>query len=171
MDIWVRGTTHPAPLSRQRVQEIAASTETLTVQGYVAPSPKLLSMDGAGRGLAAAVVLRIRPDGTAGYEPVARYDETTRTLAPVPVNLGAPTDRVFLVLFATGARDRSSMTAVNVKIGGLASEVLYAGPQGSYAGLDQINVRLSPRLAGRGEVTIELSVNGQSSNIATVHIG
>jgi penicillin G amidase len=171
MDIWVRGTTHPAPLSRQRVQEIAVSTETLTVQDYLAPSPRLLSMDGTGRGLAAAVVLRIKADGTAAYEAVARVEGTTGISVPVPVSLGQATDQVFLVLFATGARDRSSMAAVTVSVGGLGSEILYAGPQGSYAGLDQINVRLSPRLAGRGQVTIALMVNGQTSNTVTLLIG
>ena len=42
-------------------------------------------------------------------------------------------------------------------------EVLYADEQG-LAGLDQINLRLSSKLAGRGELDLVVTVNGVSSN-------
>jgi uncharacterized protein (TIGR03437 family) len=170
MDLWVRGTTHPAPLARQKVQEIAESTLTLAVEDYVAPAPRLLSMDGSGRGVAAALVLRVNSGGAASYEPVARYDEATKSYVPVPVNLGPSSDQVFLVLFATGARDRSSMGAVSARIGGVDTEVLYVGPQGTYPGLDQINVRLPRPLAGRGDAEIVLTIDGQGSNLPTVRM-
>jgi len=51
-------------------------------------------------------------------------------------------DQLFLVLFGTGMRFRSSLSNVSVKIGGIDAPVEYAGPQGEFAGLDQINVRL-----------------------------
>ncbi len=157
MDLWVKGTTHPAPLSRQRVMEIAASTLTLAVEDYVAPAPVILTMDGTGGGPAAALVLRVSPAGASSWEPL-------------PVRPGPPTDQVFLVLFATGARDRSSMGAVSVRIGGVDCEVLYVGPQGTYPGLDQINVRLPRSLAGRGSVTAELIIDGRRSNLPALTI-
>ena len=157
VDLWVKGTTHPAPLSRQKVLEIAESTLTLAVEDYVAPAPVLLTMDGTGGGAAAAVVYRVTSGGAASYESV-------------PVQLGPASDQVFLVLFATGARDRSSMAAVSVKIGGEDSEVLYVGPQGTYPGLDQINVRLPRTLAGRGRVSVELTIDGRRSNLPAVTI-
>ncbi len=170
MDLWVRGTTHPAPLSRQRVLEIAESTLTLPVEDYAAPAPVLLSMDGTGGGVAAAVVLRVNSAGAFSYEPVASYDSTAGAWVSIPISLGPVTDQVFLVLFGTGARDRSSMGAVVVKIGGVDCEVLYVGPQGTYPGLDQINVRLPRSLAGRGSVAVELTIDGTRSNLPTIAI-
>jgi uncharacterized protein (TIGR03437 family) len=49
--------------------------------------------------------------------------------------------------------------------------VSYAGPQGAFAGLDQINLGPLPRgLAGMGEVNIVLKVDGQTANTVTVSI-
>jgi hypothetical protein len=45
-----------------------------------------------------------------------------------------------------------------------------AGPQGDFAGLDQVNVRLARGLAGRGEVQVLLSVEGKPANTVTVNI-
>ena len=45
-------------------------------------------------------------------------------------------------MFATGIRNRTSLSNVSVKIGDFDTFVEYAGPQGEYAGLDQVNVRL-----------------------------
>ncbi|MFM8395532.1 MAG: hypothetical protein ACKOB4_16585, partial [Acidobacteriota bacterium] len=44
------------------------------------------------------------------------------------------------------------------------AQVVYAGAQGDYAGLDQLNVRIPRELAGRGEVDLNLSVGGVSAN-------
>lgn len=44
------------------------------------------------------------------------------------------------------------------------------GPQGSYAGLDQVNVVLPRSLAGRGEVDVLLTVDGRAANPAKINI-
>jgi uncharacterized protein (TIGR03437 family) len=49
-------------------------------------------------------------------------------------------------------------------------EVPFVGAQGSLAGLDQINALLPRSLAGRGEVNIELSVDGHAVNLVTVSV-
>ncbi len=54
-------------------------------------------------------------------------------------------------------------------LGGLNAEVLYAGAQGSLAGLDQINVRLPRSLAGRGDVDVALTVDGKAANVVQVN--
>ena len=41
---------------------------------------------------------------------------------------------------------------------------IYAGPQGTWAGLDQYNVAIPRSLAGKGKVSVSLSVNGKTSN-------
>ncbi len=45
-------------------------------------------------------------------------------------------------------------------IGGGEAPVNYAGPQGGFVGLDQINVLIPRSLAGRGVVDVVLTVDG-----------
>jgi len=84
--------------------------------------------------------------------------------------LGPETDQVFLVPFGTGFRFRSSLSAVTVKIGGADVEVLYAGEAPGFIGLDQLNVRLSRSLIGRGEVDVALTVDGRTANVVRVNV-
>jgi uncharacterized protein (TIGR03437 family) len=86
----------------------------------------------------------------------------------VPLDLGGPADSAFLVLFGTGIQNRSSPEAVRVAIADLRLPVQYAGAQGSFLGLDQVNVPLPPSLAGRGEVPLVVMVDGKASNTVTV---
>jgi len=44
------------------------------------------------------------------------------------------------------------------------ADVLTAGAQGDFAGLDQINLSIPRSLAGRGEVDLELTVDGVRAN-------
>ena len=46
----------------------------------------------------------------------------------------------------------------------------YAGPQGLYPGLDQVNVILPQLLKGLSLVKIVLSVDGQSSNPVEINL-
>jgi uncharacterized protein (TIGR03437 family) len=69
---------------------------------------------------------------------------------------------VYLTLFATGLQNAQS---VAVTVGGQAVPVLYAGVQGTYDGLDQVNVGPVPRsLTGTGKVNIILTADGQTAN-------
>jgi uncharacterized protein (TIGR03437 family) len=133
-------------------------------------APGLFSANANGQGVAAAVVLRVKADGTQVYEPLSRYDTTQQRFVSTPIDLGPEGEQVFLILYGTGWRYRSSLAAVTAKIGGVNSETLYAGPQGDFAGLDQLNVRLPRSLAGRGEVDITLSVDGAAANIVRISI-
>jgi uncharacterized protein (TIGR03437 family) len=47
-------------------------------------------------------------------------------------------------------------------------EVLYAGPQSAFPGLDQLNLRVPRTLAGRGELPVVLVTAGKVSNPVTV---
>jgi uncharacterized protein (TIGR03437 family) len=77
----------------------------------------------------------------------------------MPINLTATP---YLILYGTGIRGG----AVSVKIGNLGSQVLYAGAQGTYPGLDQVNVTLPDALKGRGQQVVTVTVNGQATNMA-----
>jgi len=133
-------------------------------------APGLFSAAASGEGLASAVVLRVKADGAQSYEPVARYDLSQNKFVAAPIDLGPETDQVYLLLFGTGWRFRSALPAVTVKLGGMNAEVFYAGSQGGFAGLDQINLRIPRSLARRGEVDLMLTVDGQTANAVKVNV-
>jgi uncharacterized protein (TIGR03437 family) len=59
---------------------------------------------------------------------------------------------------------------VSVTIGGVAVPVFYAGAQGTYPGLDQVNIVLPLQLRGKGEVDLILTVDGQAANPVRIAI-
>jgi len=133
-------------------------------------SPGLFTADASGRGLAAALVLRVKSNGEQVYEPIAQFDPASGRFVAAPIDLSYPAEQVFLLLFGTGMRNRSSLDSVVASIGDVGTEVLFVGAQGGFAGLDQCNLRLPNTLAGRGEVDVVLTVDGKASNSAKVKI-
>lgn len=157
----------------------AAGNATITItggdgsisNGEVAISsvgPGLFTANASGQGIAAATVLRVKADGSQIYEAVSRFDPAQGKVVPAPIDLSLAGDQVFLLLFGTGCKGRSSLANVQSEIGGLPVETLYVGPQGDFFGLDQINLRLPNNLAGRGEVQIKLLIDGKAANVVTV---
>ncbi|HZS09678.1 MAG TPA: CAP domain-containing protein [Blastocatellia bacterium] len=69
---------------------------------------------------------------------------------PIPFTPGPDSNPTYLVLYATGLRRLSGPQDLQVYIGGFQCEVTFVGPQGSFVGLDQINVKLPGALASRG---------------------
>ncbi|MCI0391728.1 MAG: hypothetical protein MOB07_23540, partial [Acidobacteria bacterium] len=124
-------------------------------------APGLFTANASGQGVAAALALRIKADGSQSYEPVAQFDSAQSRFVAAPIDLGAEGDQVFLILFATGVRYRSALSAVTARIGGVDAQVIFAGAQGGFVGLDQVNVRLPRSLIGRGLVDVALTVDGQ----------
>lgn len=132
-------------------------------------APGLFSVNASGQGLAAAFAFRIKPDGTQSYEPVAQMDGEGRMTA-VPINLGSEGEEVFLLLFGTGIRNRTSLEEVKIRIGEVDAQVSYAGPQNYFVGQDQVNVRIPRSLAGRGMVGVTMTVDERISNQLQVAI-
>ncbi len=139
-----------------------------TVQ--IAPvAPGLFSANGNGSGVAAAVAVRGAADGT--QTPVAVLQcPAAGGCVSVPMDLGAATDQVVIELYGTGIRGRTSLNNVTCTVGAIPAQVLYAGAQGAFVGLDQVNVVLPRALAGRGEVNVILAVDGQSANTVTLNV-
>ena len=101
---------------------------------------------------ALAYALRIEPDGQ-------------QTVLSVRNTIVLDDRPVYLVLYATGIRNRSSVANVQCTIGGMSVPVEYAGPNGSgIPGLDQVNVRLTSDLKGLGLANLVLTVDGIPSN-------
>jgi len=143
------------------------STGAMTIT-TVAPS--IFTANSTGQGVPSAYVLRIRADGSESYEQVAEFDASQKRFIPRPIDPGPPTDQVFLVVFGTGIRNRSSLANATAQIGGVSAEVLFAGAQGGYVGLDQVNLRLPRSLAGRGEVELMITVDGKIANAVRVNV-
>jgi uncharacterized protein (TIGR03437 family) len=151
----------PAVVQVIRNDQVVAS-ETIQITNG---SPALFSVTQDGRGLAAAQILRVRGDGSQSYEPVAQFDPAQNAFVPVPIDLGPATDQVYLLLYGTGFRYAPSGTATVVtSVANVGQQ--YIGPQGSFVGLDQVNVLLPRFLIGSGEITVSLQTElGQSNTV------
>ena len=146
----------PARLRVREESGRAAADARLTI---VEVAPALFTADASGRGAAAALAVYQKPGGGRTIDPTFECDSAgCRDRA-----IAAP---AALTLFGVGFRARSNLTGVHARIGGLPAEVLYAGPQGEYAGLDQLN--LVPPQGIHGVVDVEIEVDGKSANPVTV---
>ena len=159
----------------------AAGTATITItsdDGTVSAgtvqvatvAPSLFTANASGRDAAAGFALRVTASGAQINEPIQRFDPTQSKFVPVPIDVGVPGNQVFLVLFGTGIRFRSALSSVTATIGGMPVSVQYAGPQGNFVGLDQINILLPGSLAARGEADLVLTVDGKASNTVRINI-
>ena len=133
-------------------------------------APGIFSASADGTGLAAAQALRVKPGNVQTYEEIARYDSSLSRFVAIPVNLDITTESVYLLLYGTGIRFRSSLANVRVTIGGQVCQLDYAGAQGFYVGLDQLNVLLPQSLRGRGESDVVITVDGKVANTVKVNI-
>jgi uncharacterized protein (TIGR03437 family) len=112
-------------------------------------------------GLAAAQLLRVR-DGKQTYENIFQVENGV--LTPAALDLGPESDQVFLVLYGTGLGKTGGNPTVTLQLNGASSPLAYAGPQGTFTGLDQYNILLPRTLIGRGRVDLVVTANGKASN-------
>jgi uncharacterized protein (TIGR03437 family) len=143
------------------------STGTATIARV---APGLFAANSNGQGVAAALALRVRAGGSQSFEQIAQFDATQGKFVSIPIDLGPESDQVFLVLFGTGIRFLSGLSGVVARIGGIDSQVTFAGAAPVFFDLDQVNVRLSRSLIGAGEIDIALTVDGKPANIVRVNI-
>jgi uncharacterized protein (TIGR03437 family) len=148
---------------------IANSSGSSTGNIMVAPiAPALFTANLRGYGPPAANIEYLVPGGVS-YQLAAQCDNAGNC-TPAPIDLTVSTGPTFLILYATGIRGRSSLANVQALIGGVQAPVQYAGPQGQYAGLDQINVVVPASLKGRGRLVLTLTVDGQTANMVAVAV-
>ena len=98
------------------------------------------------------------------------WSKPRQALAFHSIPVGNLTEQVFLLRYGIGFCHYGGLTNVSVAINGAESEVLFDGAQGDFVGLDQCNVRLPNSLAGRGEISLALTVDGRTSNTVTARI-
>jgi len=102
-----------------------------------------------------------------GPAAVVALDDKGQVLSSDPIDLSK--GRVFVSLYGTGIRNANS-SDVQVLVNDAPVPVLYAGAQPTYPALDQINIELPADLAGSGTVTVVVSINGITSNVAELKI-
>ena len=121
-----------------------------------------------GQGVYAGQAIYVHPDGSQTVANSATVNSGGTTFTANPINLGTATDKVYLVLYGTGLRNATSVTAT---LNGVSVPVTYFGAQGSFAGLDQINLGPLPAsLAGTGLANLVVTVDSQAANTVTVGI-
>lgn len=178
------GVTRDAPLLYVSPQQINFLVPTAIVPGLASvtvhssgitratgklqietPAPGIFTQNADGRGVPAALIVRIAPDGSTSWETVFSCGAAPGGCKPAPIDVGSGAARVYLILFGTGIRHRMANTDVSLRIGGLNVAVEYAGPQGEFVGLDQVNVPLPRELADRGSVDVMLTVGSKPANV------
>jgi uncharacterized protein (TIGR03437 family) len=143
----------------------SGSTMASTAINIAAVAPGLFSANASGAGVAAANVLRVRPDGTTSSRDAAVFDAVQGVMVALPIDLSPRGDSVYLTLYGTGIRGANGISTVNVTIGSVAVPVLYAGSVDAYPGLDQVNVGPLPmELRGAGEVALSMTILGRTAN-------
>jgi uncharacterized protein (TIGR03437 family) len=137
--------------------------------GQVAPA--LFSAGRNGSRMAAATAIRVYSGSPPVTRPITLFDCSSPPCKAVPIEIGTDAP-VYLTLYGTGIRNRSSLDLDHafVSINGINVPVLYAGPQPDFAGLDQINVPLTPDLRGSGVAEVVLKVNQHQANTVTVDL-
>jgi uncharacterized protein (TIGR03437 family) len=137
-------------------QQVASGS---TLVARVAPA--LFTASANGRGAPAAEVIRVSHDGTRTAQSPFACDPTCRA---TPIDTSSENMESILTLYGTGIRNRTSPDSMKAVIAGEEVPVQFAGAQPTAPGLDQVNLRLPPGLAGVGEVELVLIVDGRLSN-------
>ena len=130
-------------------------------------APALYSADASGRGAPVGSVLRVSPSGTVTLDTT--FQGATGAFSAKPFGVTGD-DRVFLILYGTGIRNRS-LNPAKAMIGDTVVPVPYAGAQSVYPGFDQVNIGPLPAtLAGKGPIDLILFVDGVPSNTLRIAI-
>jgi uncharacterized protein (TIGR03437 family) len=156
------------------VEVIPSDGPILTTQMVIFPvSSAIFTADSSGSGLPAATILRVKVDGTQVREPLYQRD-ASGAIIPKPVDLGPEGEKVFLILFLTGIGHATgpkippfvpARVSVRVIANGYSLKPAFAGPQGDFAALDQINVELPRELLGNSTLKIAVTaINEEQSN-------
>ncbi|HXJ43945.1 MAG TPA: FG-GAP-like repeat-containing protein, partial [Bryobacteraceae bacterium] len=155
----------PGAASISVTNSTGQSTAFPVTVGGVAPG--LFTADSTGSGPAAATAVIVAPGGAQSFVSAATCLPTGCALQAIPLTGGS---QVFLTLFGTGIRGRSSLAGVSLTIGGLRVPIAYAGAQGNFPALDQLIALIPGSLAGAGTVDLRLTVDGITANVVKVKL-
>jgi len=148
-------------------QSAASAPQPLTI---LSQAPGLFTANSSGTGVAAGFALYVYPDGTQQSVPLYKLDFATEMYVPNPTPIPTSGDVVYLTLFGTGWTGITTASA-SLSIGGASVPLVYVGPQGSFAGLDQINVGPLPTSLKQNPGVVNLEFSVGTSQVNVVQIG
>jgi uncharacterized protein (TIGR03437 family) len=141
------------------VTQTASNVEISTV------APGIMTMSGTG--LPAAQVIQVAADQSQSSQMVYTTDSNGAIVAN-PIAMANP-GNTYLVLYGTGiAAGGTALTSATIN--GLSATVAYAGPAGNGNGLDQVNILLPAKLAGAGNVNVQVTTEAVPLNPVQVTI-
>jgi uncharacterized protein (TIGR03437 family) len=136
----------------------------LPFAGVISPySPGIFTADGSGSGPPAGFAVTVASDGSSSTLPLFRCAASPFTCIPNPIPLGPPGTKVYLSLYVTGLRGFSSSANLTASVGGVPASIVYAGPQGNFPALDQLNLLVDP-FTGPRTVDLRLAFDGLEAN-------
>lgn len=131
------------------------STGTVLV-GKVAPG--IFTANASGKGLPAAVLLRLPPGGQPSFESVDQL-----------LTFKQPGERLFLILYLCGVRQAGAGKVKALILGNELPAEFAAAP--GFVGLDQVNVELPEYLSGRGRISLQIKAEELLSNTVDIQMG
>jgi uncharacterized protein (TIGR03437 family) len=124
-------------------------------------NPGWYTYEGGTNGTVLGAMYKYNSDGTV-------LEQTVNLLPSGTGTNWLSTLQAYVIGFGTGMRNASC----SATIGGTSVGVTYAGPQGTYLGLDQVNIGPLPSsLKNSGTKTISLTCGGKTANAVTVTFG
>ncbi|MBI1898095.1 MAG: hypothetical protein HYS04_16415 [Acidobacteria bacterium] len=131
-----------------------AGVETSARVSLVSAAPGIFSLNQSGQGQGAILIA-----GTALVAAAAREGFSR------PARRGEPVE-----IYATGCGRFSGASNPAVAIGNAAAEVLYFGPAPNFAGLCQINARVSAAATSGAAVPVTIQIADRVSNVVTMAV-
>lgn len=150
--------TGPATVRVTRTGDPAPQSANVTA---TVSAPGIFTVSGTSS-VAAAVYLRV----TAANLRITGYVFDAATLNAIDIPRAAG-DQIYLLLYGTGFRHASQVTAA---ANGQGVPVLGAVAQSQYAGLDQVNIGPLPSGLPGGVLTIRLTADGSTANSIAVRL-
>jgi len=142
-----------------------SATQTASNVQIATVSPTIFTANGAG--LASAQAIQVGANAAQTTQQVYHTDGNGAVIAN-PIVLSSSTN-TYLVLYGTGiAAAGTALTSATIN--GVAATVLYAGPAGAGSGLDQVNILIPAKLAGAGNVNVQVTAEAIAANPVQVTI-
>ncbi len=143
------------------------STGTINITSV---TPGLFTANADGTGAAVGKAIRVRNGVQSPREEIVMLDVATNKYVTRPIDFNPALEDVYVELYGTGLRYRSSQANVSVEIGGVTIPVEYASIAPGFTGLDQVNLKLPPSIDNRGEVDLTVIVDGQRTKTLKINI-
>jgi uncharacterized protein (TIGR03437 family) len=129
-------------------------------------APALFTTDSIDGATALATAVRTDASGKQILESVYQGPP----FVPVPLDLGTPSDTLFITFQATGIRGSSSSENMVMDIGGIPLSVESMGQASTEPGKDYVKVKIPHSLIGSGLLQATLTVDGFTSNTVMIAI-